>query len=137
MGGERVIALEKAVTMRPLDHFHAHLVARRLQQAAGAAIGVGDEDMVILGAVFGDGCTHGLCYFLRIKMQVRGQAGERQVLPCVYLDQGEDFAGQRAAGDDENLTATLGREAFGGQRLIGRQGDHLSLGGRRITRRAT
>ena len=100
--GKSVVALVKAIAMRPRDHFDAHIVAGSLEQTAGATIGVNDEEIIILGAMFGHGFADPFGNFLGAKMQDCRQADQIHMGPAVCLFDVQNLARQCTTGDQQN-----------------------------------
>ncbi len=89
--------------MRARDPLDALLGEHAVECAAGAAIAIEAQDLVIGGAIGADFCPHGLGNPLGTVVQARRQAGE--VDPVEF--QSQDFAGERAAADDEHFSRAL------------------------------
>ena len=99
--GERRAAGEELVAMRPGDTRHAGRLADPVDIATGAAIGIGDEDPVVMGPHLGDLGGELRCDAVGMVVQYRRKAGQRHVPPAIDLDQVQDLARQRAAPDNQ------------------------------------
>ena len=102
-------AVEKCIAMGAVDHSDAEAVACGLQQPAGAAITIGNQDGAKVVFMFENSCFHGVWNVLRRVVQLGWQAGERDVIQPVDLDEGQNFARQRTAGDHKRFACRLCR----------------------------
>ena len=115
-GGEALLTGEARIAMRPGEPFYRFLLEHGIESTAGAAIGIGDIDVVMRGPGVADGVSNGAGDQRRAIVQRRRQAAQIQVRQAVRLDDGNDLAGQGATGDDQ-------RALHGPQLLAGRHGD--------------
>ena len=73
-GEERLGSLEEGIAMGSCDHLDTETAGRGLKLPAGAAIGVGEEDAVMLRAGFGDRGLDGGHDAFGVVVEDRGQA---------------------------------------------------------------
>jgi hypothetical protein len=95
LAGERCIAVGAREALNPF------LLEHLIEGAAGAAIGVGDEDPGMGGAGLVNGTAHRVCDQCRPVVQGGGQAAQVEMVETVRLDQGDDLPGEGATGDDQ------------------------------------
>ncbi|MNT83262.1 hypothetical protein D3C72_2231030 [compost metagenome] len=90
--------------MRAGDALDAFLLAEPVEMAAGAAIGIGDEDALeAFLPRLGDCFSHPRRDSVRRVVPDGGKAGEVDMVEPVGLTDGEDLARDRAATDDVNF----------------------------------
>ena len=75
-----------------------HLV----ESSAGAAIGIGDEDPLVVRASRHDGCMDGRGDAFRPIVKFRWQALDVQCRPAIQLLERDDLAGEGATRDDQD-----------------------------------
>jgi len=102
---------EELVAMGARYALDALLLQHRVEQPAGSAVGVGDENRTIVTPRGLNQCAHRRRYALGAVVQVGGQASHVHVVPAVCAAQRRNFMGQRAAGDDQHALTLLRRVA--------------------------
>ena len=100
---ERLLSGVERVAMRALDAPHALFLKHTIELAAGAAIAVEAEDLVVGLATGANLRPHRVWDPLRMVMQLRRQAGDIDVIEL----ERQHLARERAAGDDEDLARAL------------------------------
>ena len=90
---------------QPLDIV---LIQHNVQGAAGATVGVRDEDALVLTLQLGQLRVDRAGDLLRGRVELGRQAAHVDVRPAVEPDHREHLAGDRAAREDEHV-GTLGR----------------------------
>ena len=100
---ERLLAGVKGVAMRALDTRHALFREHAVELAAGAAVAVEAEDLVVGRAIGADLGPHRIGNALGMVVQIRWQAGDVDVSSFKR----QHFARQRAAGNDEDLARAV------------------------------
>src|SRR5262249_55480199 len=98
---------EEGIAMRALDALDALLGQDLVELAAGAAIAVEAEDLVIAGARRVDLAPDAGRDLLRPVVPDRRQAGHVDMVEAVRLDHRERLARQRTAGYDEGAPHRL------------------------------
>ena len=116
---ERSGAFEKRVAMGPRDHLNPKRVANGLEPTSGATIGVNHKDLCEPVPMLGHRGFYGFCDLIRMVVEDRRQAGQRDMRPIVKADQGQDLARQCATGNKQDgrrlrglVTKTFMGEAF-------------------------
>src|SRR5690606_31685193 len=98
---ESLHSLIEGEAMRSFDAFDAMALEQCIEHAAGAAIAVtGKDPLDALGARLGDRLFHGRHDPLRFEMKLRRQADEVEMVETELFANGEDLAGEHAAGND-------------------------------------
>ena len=87
------------VAMRALDALYAFFLKHAIELAAGAAIAVEAEDLVVRRAIGADLGPHRLRDLLRVVVQLRRQAGDIDVVE----PESQHLARQGAASDDQDF----------------------------------
>ena len=103
--GERLEGLragEELVAVRARQSLDAFLRDDRIEQAARAAIGLGDVDLLVGATARADGVADGVRDLLGTVVQLRRQALHVEGRPAVRPLQRDDLAGEGAAGDDQD-----------------------------------
>ena len=103
------VALKEGIAMGAGHHLHAQLVAFLLELSTGAAICIDNTDLVVGTAMFQNRAFNRNGDLIGVKMQFGGQAGEVDVIQPVDVGDGEDFARQGAAGDQQDTAVFLFR----------------------------
>ena len=109
---ERLLAGIEGVAMRAFDAAHPLFREHAIELAAGAAIAIEAEDLVVGCAIGADLRPHRLRDSLGMVVQLRRQAGD---VDGVELER-EHFARQRAAGDDQDAARPAGGRAIASSR---------------------
>ena len=104
-GREGLLPGIERVAMRALDAYHPLLRQHAIKLAAGSAITIEAEDLVIGSAIGADLGAHRIRDLLGMVVQLRRQAGD---VDGVEIER-KHFARQGAAGDHENATRPAGR----------------------------
>ena len=112
---KRLDAAIEGIAVRARDALDAFLLDHAVEQAAGAAVAVQHHDPLMAPAAGPDLGAHRVRDAGRRIVQLGRQAGHVHVRPAVQRDQGEDLAGERAAGDQQGARWRL-RGAGGGRR---------------------
>ena len=97
--GEHVLAGEEGVAMGAGDAGHALLVEHAIEFAAGPAVAVEAQDLVVGGAIRADRRAHRLWDSLGPVVQARRQAGDVDRIEA----ERQRFARQGPAGDNQRL----------------------------------
>src|SRR5579872_3339150 len=110
-GGEILRAGEEFIAMRAGNSLDSLLRQHAIELAAGAAIAIETEDVVVLCAILGDLAAHLVGDALRTIVQFGRQAGHLDMAERAALQE-NDLARQRAAGDDERAASGFRLRAF-------------------------
>ncbi len=110
--------------MRAGDHLDAERGTACLEEPAGSAIGIGDEDAGIAGPGRAHRLLHGIGNARGAQMQIGRQAGEIEMRPAVEGPECQDLAGQRTAGDDQRGALPGLRRRQADARQLAVIGDH-------------
>ena len=100
---EGFLAGVEGVAMGALDAPHALFLEHAVELAAGPAIAVEAEDLVVGRAIGADLRPHRLGDAAGMIVQLRRQAGDVDVIE----PERQHFARERAAGDDEDLARAV------------------------------
>ena len=107
---KRALTGVELVAMSARNALDAFLGQHRIQPAARAAVPVGDEDAPVAAARLVDLLAHRLGNACRIVVQLGRQALHIKMSPTVRAAERNDFARQRAAGDNEGATRIRRRD---------------------------
>ena len=88
--------------MRPGHALDAMLFDHAVEHAAGATVGIADED-VLVALRFGllDRLVHRRCDAVRIEVELGRQAGQFEMVETEPLLDGQNFARNHPAGNDQ------------------------------------
>ncbi len=98
---------EELIAVRARNALDALFGKHRIEQSAGAAIGIGHEDRAVMSARGVDEGTHGGGNALRPIVQIGGQTAHVHLLPGIRPLERGDLVRQGAARDDQQALAVL------------------------------
>src|SRR5215469_11365325 len=104
---------EELVAVRPRQPLDTFLLQYRIERTARAAVGVGNEDLCVVGAVLLYGLTYRRRDALGSVVQLRREAAHLERAPAVGAPQRCDLARERPAGDDQGDGARIHVSSLG------------------------